>query len=87
MSPVDTRSASAAICVNTVRAPVPMSTAPIETGKVLTAMVGWHVVIGIGEAVITALVVGAVVASRPDLVHGARHLSSSSDLEIRKAAA
>lgn len=62
-------------------------TAPVETGKVLTAMVGWHVVIGIGEAVITALVVGAVVASRPDLVFGARHLHSADDLEIRKAAA
>ncbi|QIX26027.1 energy-coupling factor ABC transporter permease [Nocardioides sp. JQ2195] len=62
-------------------------TAPVETGTVLTAMVAWHVVIGIGEAVITALVVGAVVASRPDLVHGARHLSSAEHLEIRKAVA
>ena len=46
--------------------------APVPTGAVLTAMVGWHAVIGVGEAVVTALVVGAVVASRPDLVHGAR---------------
>jgi cobalt/nickel transport system permease protein len=30
--------------------------------------------IGIGEAVITALTVGAVLASRPDLVYGARDL-------------
>ena len=35
-------------------------------------MLGWHIVIGIGEAVITGLVVGSVVAVRPDLVHGAR---------------
>ncbi|MDN5746461.1 MAG: energy-coupling factor ABC transporter permease [Nocardioidaceae bacterium] len=49
-------------------------TADIAIGKVLTAMVGWHIVIGIGEAVVTALVVSAVVASRPDLVYGARSL-------------
>jgi cobalt/nickel transport system permease protein len=58
--------------------------APVETGKVLTAMVGWHLVIGVGEAVITALVVGAVVASRPDLVYGARGLLAGRELEIRK---
>lgn len=39
-----------------------------------TAMIGWHVVIGIGEAVITAAIVGAVVATRPDLVWAARGL-------------
>lgn len=47
-------------------------TAPIATDRVLTAMLTWHLAIGVGEAVVTALVVGAVVASRPDLVHGAR---------------
>lgn len=41
---------------------------PITT--VLGAMVGVHILIGIGEGVITALVVGAVMASRPDLVAG-----------------
>jgi len=41
-------------------------------GAVAVAMVAVHVVIGIGEAVITTLTVGAVLASRPDLVHGAR---------------
>lgn len=44
----------------------------IET--VLAAMVGTHVLIGIGEAVITTLTVGAVLASRPDLVYGAKDL-------------
>jgi cobalt/nickel transport system permease protein len=39
------------------------------------AMVGVHVLIGIGEGVITALVVGAVLTTRPDLVWGARHLA------------
>ncbi|MCU1496143.1 MAG: cobalamin [Acidimicrobiales bacterium] len=36
------------------------------------AMVAVHVLIGIGEALITAATVSAVLASRPDLVHGAR---------------
>lgn len=51
-------------------------TADIAAGKVFAAMIGWHTVIGIGEAVITGLVVSAVVASRPDLVHGARGLAA-----------
>jgi cobalt/nickel transport system permease protein len=37
---------------------------------VLAAMVGTHVLIGLGEALITALTVGAVLAVRPDLVFG-----------------
>ncbi len=45
-------------------------TTDIPIGKVFTAMVGVHVLIGIGEAIITALTVGAVLAVRPDLVHG-----------------
>lgn len=54
----------------------------IATGKVLTAMVGWHVVIGIGEALITGLVVSAVAASRPDLVYGARRIRSERALLV-----
>lgn len=46
--------------------------APVPLGTVLAAMVGWHSVIGVGEAVITALVVSAVLAARPDLGYGAR---------------
>src|SRR6266508_4088949 len=38
------------------------------------AMLGWHLLIGIGEAVITAAVLSAVVATRPDLVYVARDL-------------
>ena len=41
---------------------------------VLVAMVGTHVLIGLGEALITALTVGAVLAARPDLVFGVRDL-------------
>ena len=45
---------------------------PVPLDAVFAAMVGWHAVIGIGEAVITGLVVSAVLAARPDLVYGAR---------------
>ncbi len=38
------------------------------------AMLSVHALIGIGEAIITALTVGAVLSTRPDLVYGARHL-------------
>ncbi len=61
-------------------------TAPVDAGAVLTAMLGWHTLIGIGEGMVTGLVVGAVVAARPDLVHGARGLAGASELEIRKVA-
>ena len=40
-------------------------------GRVAGAMVGVHLLIGIGEALITALTVSTVLAVRPDLVHGA----------------
>jgi cobalt/nickel transport system permease protein len=46
-------------------------TASVSIGTVLTAILGTHALIGIGEGFITALVVGAVVRSRPDLVYGA----------------
>ena len=44
----------------------------IPIGKLVAAMVGWHTIIGVGEALITAAVVSAVLATRPDLVHLAR---------------
>jgi cobalt/nickel transport system permease protein len=43
-------------------------------GTVLAAMVGVHTLIGIGEGIITALTVGAVLGVRPDLVEGAKDL-------------
>lgn len=52
-------------------------TAPIAAGTLFGTMLSWHVIIGIGEAVITFLVVSAVVSVRPDLVHGARDLRHS----------
>ena len=45
-----------------------------SVATVAAAMVGVHVLIGIGEGVITALTVSAVLAARPDLVYGARDL-------------
>lgn len=57
-------------------------TTDVPIGKVATAMVGVHVLIGIGEAAITALTVGAVVAVRPDLVYGARDLRRPLKLRV-----
>lgn len=47
-------------------------TTDVPFGTVLAAMTGVHVLIGIGEALITTATVGAVLAVRPDLVYGAR---------------
>jgi len=60
---------------------------PVDIGAVTTAMLGWHTVIGIGEAAVTGLVVASVVTSRPDLVHGARPLLATRTLETRKVVA
>ncbi|MFB9385259.1 energy-coupling factor ABC transporter permease [Pseudonocardia petroleophila] len=38
-------------------------------GTVFALMLGFHVLIGVGEGVITAATVGAVASVRPDLVH------------------
>jgi len=45
-----------------------------SVATVAVAMVGVHVLIGIGEGVITALAIGAVMGVRPDIVYGARDL-------------
>jgi cobalt/nickel transport system permease protein len=57
-------------------------TTDVSIGKVATAMIGVHVLIGIGEAVITALTVGSVIAVRPDLVYGARGLTQKLKLRV-----
>lgn len=46
-------------------------TGSAPVGVVAGAMVGVHVLIGLGEAVITALTVSAVLSVRPDLIYGA----------------
>ena len=58
---------------------------PVDT--VLIAMVGWHAVIGLGEALITGVVVSAVVATRPDLVYAARPVSRAPSLQVRRQGA
>ncbi|GGX77604.1 energy-coupling factor ABC transporter permease [Streptomyces hiroshimensis] len=58
-------------------------TTDVPVGKVFTAMVGVHVLIGLGEAAITALTVSAVAAVRPDLIHAARDVFRP--LELRTA--
>ncbi|MEV4190274.1 energy-coupling factor ABC transporter permease [Streptomyces toxytricini] len=57
-------------------------TTDVPLGKVLAAMLGVHVLIGIGEAAITAATVGAVLAVRPDLVHGVKGLAAPLKLRV-----
>jgi cobalt/nickel transport system permease protein len=47
-------------------------TAPVSLSAVAAAMGGVHILIGIGEGLITGLVVATVLASRPDIVVGVR---------------
>ena len=60
-------------------------TVDIPLDSLTTAMVGVHTLIGIGEAAITFLAVGSIVAVRPDLVHGARKALAERTLELRGA--
>ena len=55
----------------------------IELDKVLGAMLSVHILIGIGEAVISALTIGAVLATRSDLVYGATQLMPKKNLTIK----
>jgi len=59
------------------------ATATFSVSTVLGAMVGTHILIGIGEAIITGLTVSAVLASRSDLVYGWKN--NVQKLEIRSA--
>lgn len=57
------------------------ATATYEISAVLTAMISTHVLIGVGEAIITFMTVSAVLASRSDLVFG--YNGKEQELEIR----
>jgi cobalt/nickel transport system permease protein len=57
--------------------------ADLPVGALVATMLGWHTLIGVGEAVITSLTVGAVIATRPDLVYAARGLQP--DLVLKTA--
>ena len=57
--------------------------ADLPVGALVATMLGWHTLIGVGEAIITSLTVGAVIATRPDLVYAARGLQP--DLVLKTA--
>ncbi len=52
----------------------------VPLGTVVPVMLGVHVLIGIGEALITAATVASVLAVRPDLVYGARGIRVNHEL-------
>ncbi|MHA6782701.1 energy-coupling factor ABC transporter permease [Pseudonocardia saturnea] len=52
-------------------------------GTVFALMIGFHVLIGIGEGVITAATVGAVASVRPDLVHLLRNSAPTPAVRTR----
>lgn len=60
------------------------ASAPVPFTQVFATMVGVHALIGIGEALISAMAVGAVLASRADLVYGARDLTPETLAERSK---
>ncbi|MFQ1001370.1 energy-coupling factor ABC transporter permease [Modestobacter sp. SSW1-42] len=57
--------------------------ADVSVTSVAAAMGGVHLLIGLGEAAISVAVLGAVLAVRPDLVRGARHLQQARALAPR----
>lgn len=59
-------------------------TVPIPAVTVALAMGSIHILIGIGEAFITAAALAAVLAVRPDLVYGARGIAKPVDLTIKE---
>lgn len=61
------------------------ATATFSVTTVLGAMVGTHILIGIGEAIITALTVSAVMASRSDLVFGWNNKEVQLEIRTKQA--
>lgn len=59
-------------------------TVSIPAGTVAVAMGSVHLLIGIGEAFITAATLAAVLAVRPDLVYGARGIAKPIELTIKE---
>ena len=54
----------------------------LSLGAILVAMVGTHLLIGIGEGIITFFVVAAVMNARPDLVYGSPTFSGRRTEEL-----
>ncbi len=71
----------AALCFTGLYAVGGQADIPLHT--LVTAMVGWHLLIGTGVALITGIAVGSIVAVRPDLVYGARRVLAARALEVR----
>jgi ABC-type Co2+ transport system permease subunit len=59
------------------------ATGTFSNSAVFTSMISVHVLIGIGEAIITGLTVTAVLASRSDLVFGWKNNKNKEVLEIK----
>jgi cobalt/nickel transport system permease protein len=55
-------------------------TTDVPLASATIAMVGVHILIGLGEAIITAVTVGSIISVRPDLVYGARGVAPQVEL-------
>lgn len=60
------------------------ATAPVSFAQVFAGMVGVHFVVGLGEAVISAMAMSAVLVTRPDVVAGAADLEGARIGRARK---
>ena len=58
--------------------------ATYNIASVLISVMSVHVLIGIGEAIITGLTIGAILATRADLVYGARKFLPARNLLIKE---
>ena len=58
--------------------------ATYNIASVLISVMSVHVLIGIGEAIITGLTIGAILATRADLVYGARKFLPAHNLLIKE---
>ena len=58
-------------------------TTSLDLGAVTAAMLSVHLLIGLGEAAITVMTVGAVLSVRPDLVYGARRVLKKTELIVQ----
>ena len=59
--------------------------ATYNIASVLISVMGVHVLIGISEAIITGLTIGAILATRADLVYGARKFLPAHNLLIKES--
>ena len=59
--------------------------ATYDIASVLISVMSVHVLIGIGEAIITGLTIGAILATRADLVYGARKFLPAHNLMIKES--